>query len=1100
MGSQNAREKAPPVHVAREARAAAVPAPQTVVLSTPVAQPSTHASSPAPPPPAGDPPHPPASSWNFAYVPVRQPPPEHVASIASNKPSLPNAVAEALASTGTPLEPATRRWMETRLGHDFGAIRIHTDARAAASARALDAAAAASGSHILFASGAYRPYAREGRALIAHELTHVVQHRAFPYARRNPLLSQPGHAAERQADAIARQFFSASAVASWSPVAPVSQISLAPATWYRGFAVGVPPALDGKVVHDLGGGVYFTDTPEVAQLYASIRASGNTAAERVVGGALDPHSLGAVYDLREDAFFMGLFTHLRKGGPVSGERYRPLVDAAFRRQGKKIDDFAVIIGPEGVRGGTQMVIHDQKVASGIVQGMKPVAASGGGSASPPAQPGGTGAVPPPETPGGGSAEASPGAPKAEVPSPGAAKPNAGAGNIPQQGFKITPQDMQNLHKYTTELMNSLDEQTRGEILVNGTLAVGLVKDPDGELTLVFTTNRNRKYKGLEAAAEKLGITRWKATPRAEGRGEVGAPGDAEQLMIEAADANGFAVEGMAITRKLCPDCTHAVQEEAPEAIPTIKVDIPPPKSVQQVRDRRNKAPGKGGGAATPETPGSPGKAGSVAEPSPPPKVAASGSGGKAASEPDTPAAKPAEVTPEPLPETKAPKAPVEEKPPDVTPETPKVVKPTVPEVEPSKPTIPEVQGEPSKPTVPEVHGAPSKPTVSNVEEGGGVPKIPAGGVKEEGRPGGGGGAGIAIFGFILVILQMLPDPTEGQAIQDKLSQALNDPKWQNRFKELQEQASHSTGYLYYNVHFRLTYSAHTSGHPKQPAAPPTLDGAEILSVDLTSSYISNMTDLDHPDPPPGAQPVIGGGKYWKAHRTGTVSMHTFSGQQSARGAASKTSLKELGDVPGLTSDSEIRDWVSSHRADAISEIGTDQKIRMINRLLDGVISKADLEAVRKIWTSIPSASEAREVREAIEPRTHGALFFHEDEMQAIFALPNGGSPSGSSEKLAQPKPAKPKKPPETKPKGPAYSRDELFDHTNRALAEAKEIRADGSDAERAANYQELWKIIGSIEYYQKSPRNTEDEMELRIMKGKLLNEVSAQDDRRARGF
>src|SRR5271155_1649627 len=91
MGSQNAREKAPPVHVAREARAAAVPAPQTVVLSTPVAQPSTHASSPAPPPPAGDPPHPPASSWNFAYVPVRQPPHEHVAYIASNKPSLPNA-------------------------------------------------------------------------------------------------------------------------------------------------------------------------------------------------------------------------------------------------------------------------------------------------------------------------------------------------------------------------------------------------------------------------------------------------------------------------------------------------------------------------------------------------------------------------------------------------------------------------------------------------------------------------------------------------------------------------------------------------------------------------------------------------------------------------------------------------------------------------------------------------------------------------------------------------------------------------------------------------------------------------------------------------
>lgn len=1082
MGSQKVRDKAPATQAARESRPAAKPQPQVIALSTPVAQPFTH-NSKTPPPPLGEPPRPPISSWSFTRVALHSPQPGYAAKDNDSSP-LPEHVTAALASSGTPLDSTMRRWMEARLGHDFGAVRIHADARAGASARLLDAAAISSGPHILFGSGAYRPNTPEGRALLAHELTHVVQYRAFPARKRTTLSSRSDDAAERQADAVAHHEFTGTRIARWAPLAPESQLSLAPGTWYRGYAVGVPPAADGKVVHDLGGGIYFTDTPEVAQLYASARSNGNTAAERVVTGSIDPHTLGPVYDLRDDPYFMGLFNYLKKGGPVSGERYRPLVEAALQRQGKKIDDFAALIGPEGVRGGTQMVIHDQKVASSIVQNMKPV--SSGGNA-PPAPPGGGGTPPPTEKPGGAGAQ---GSAKPEVPSTGGNKPGpASGGKIPQQGFKITPQDMQNLHTYTTELMNGLDEQTRGEIIVNGTLVVGLVQDPDGELTLVFTTNNNRNYKGLEEAAEKLGITRWTATPRAKGRGDVGAPGDAEQLMIEAADANGFSVEGMAITRKLCVDCKHAVEAEGAEGIPTVKVDIPPPKSVKEIRDRRNKGSGKGAtpGAADPATPR--GKAGTVSDSAaPPPRSTASGSGTSVADKSEThepgtsgkkvapeadPSVKPPEGKPESVPDVQKPKATVDEKPPEVTPETPKAPKATVPEVD----------------------VKPSKPTVPNVEEGGGVPKVSSKGVHEEGRPG--GGAGITLFGVILLILQMLPDPTEGQAIQDKLNQALSDPKWQGSFKELQEKASHSTGYLYYNVRFRLTYGAHTSGHPKVPAAPPTLDAAEIVSIDLTSSYLSNISDLDHPDPPPDAKPVMGGGKYWQAHRTGVVSMQTFSGQQVARGAASKTSLKELAEVPNLTSDSEIRDWVSSHSTSAISEIGTDQKIRMMNRLLDGVISKPDLDAVRKIWTSIPSASEAREIREAIEPRTHGSFFFHEDEMQAIFALPNGGSPSGSSsQKPAQPKPAKL---PEAKPKGPAYSRDELFDHTNEALAKAKDLRTGGSEAERSAMTQELWKLVGSIEFYQKSPRNTEDEMDLRIMKGKLLNEISTEQDLRARG-
>lgn len=62
--------------------------------------------------------------------------------------------------------------------YDFSQVRVHTDARAAASARAIDAAAYASGQHVVFGEGRYNPRTTAGRRLLAHELTHVVQQSA----------------------------------------------------------------------------------------------------------------------------------------------------------------------------------------------------------------------------------------------------------------------------------------------------------------------------------------------------------------------------------------------------------------------------------------------------------------------------------------------------------------------------------------------------------------------------------------------------------------------------------------------------------------------------------------------------------------------------------------------------------------------------------------------------------------------------------------------------------------------------------------------------------------------------------------------------------
>lgn len=62
-------------------------------------------------------------------------------------------------------------------GHDFGRVRIHTDAQAAASARAVGALAYTVGEHIVFGAGQYQQGSAAGRRLLAHELAHTVQQR-----------------------------------------------------------------------------------------------------------------------------------------------------------------------------------------------------------------------------------------------------------------------------------------------------------------------------------------------------------------------------------------------------------------------------------------------------------------------------------------------------------------------------------------------------------------------------------------------------------------------------------------------------------------------------------------------------------------------------------------------------------------------------------------------------------------------------------------------------------------------------------------------------------------------------------------------------------
>lgn len=87
----------------------------------------------------------------------------------------PPVVHDVLSGNGRPLDSSLRSFMEPRFGHSFQGVRVHTDNRAAESARSVNALAYTVGRDVVFNSGAYQPGTESGRRLIAHELTHVVQ-------------------------------------------------------------------------------------------------------------------------------------------------------------------------------------------------------------------------------------------------------------------------------------------------------------------------------------------------------------------------------------------------------------------------------------------------------------------------------------------------------------------------------------------------------------------------------------------------------------------------------------------------------------------------------------------------------------------------------------------------------------------------------------------------------------------------------------------------------------------------------------------------------------------------------------------------------------
>jgi Domain of unknown function (DUF4157) len=116
----------------------------------------------------------------------------------------PPIVHDVLRSPGQPLDAATRAFMEPRFGHDFSGVRVHTDARAAESAQAVNALAYTVGQNIVFDTGLYSPNSYAGRNLVVHELAHAIQQSHSGHNLQNLSIDSPDSDLEQAADWAAK--------------------------------------------------------------------------------------------------------------------------------------------------------------------------------------------------------------------------------------------------------------------------------------------------------------------------------------------------------------------------------------------------------------------------------------------------------------------------------------------------------------------------------------------------------------------------------------------------------------------------------------------------------------------------------------------------------------------------------------------------------------------------------------------------------------------------------------------------------------------------------------------------------------------------------
>lgn len=135
---------------------------------------------------------------------------------------------EARKGGGAPLDDGVREELEPVVGADLSGVRVHTDNEAHELNQAVSARAFTTGSDLFFSHGTYDPSSSDGKGLLAHELTHVVQQESGTSGLRGGEVSHPNDPAERHAESVGQ------AVASGRQTAEGGADGAAPAVARQG--------------------------------------------------------------------------------------------------------------------------------------------------------------------------------------------------------------------------------------------------------------------------------------------------------------------------------------------------------------------------------------------------------------------------------------------------------------------------------------------------------------------------------------------------------------------------------------------------------------------------------------------------------------------------------------------------------------------------------------------------------------------------------------------------------------------------------------------------------------------------------------------------
>ncbi len=276
------------------------------------------------------------------------------------KTAAPPSVESVLSGSGKPLDTQLQQDMGQRFSQDFSEVRIHTGMDAEQSAQEISAHAYTVGRNIVFGAGQFAPSSQQGKRLLAHELTHVVQQRS-----------------EINRQIIQRDI------------------------WYRGEGTGVAPAAPGSVIHDFGDGLYMTDSPALAAEYAALRSgSMEGSAPLVLAADIESSSLGRILNLLSDTRWQQFLAESPiPGGPthqaliqMANENYEAIFQNFLQRNNLHLENFDTVIGQEFVRGGTQICVRNPSIVSQIRAALRPYVPSAAGATT--SRPGSSASEPP----------------------------------------------------------------------------------------------------------------------------------------------------------------------------------------------------------------------------------------------------------------------------------------------------------------------------------------------------------------------------------------------------------------------------------------------------------------------------------------------------------------------------------------------------------------------------------------------------------------------------------------------------------------------------------------------------------------------------------